>query len=171
LPGVADCDRLPDALDLVGILDSTSLDEIPLDVDPLEIDGERGGERARVDRHRHPGQRLPQRAGGIGDGVQRADPEAWIGHDLAARLPGALLLVLAHDERRVCVFGQHRDRRQREGARPRLDVGHVARQPGHGGRRGHRDAPGAGGVGHGERSLPAVRHQKVTVRPPSTVRT
>jgi hypothetical protein len=94
-----------DALDLVGILDRAGMREPLLYVDPLEVRGQSGGERARVDRHRLRVQHLPQRAGGIGDGVQRAGSEAWVGHDLAARLPGAFLLVLAHDQRRVPVGG------------------------------------------------------------------
>ena len=102
LPGIADRDRGPDQLDLVGILDRPRGDERVVDGLPLETECERRGKRAGVDRDRRPVDHLAERPGGGADRVDRADPEARVGRDLAIRLARSVGLVVADDQDRAC---------------------------------------------------------------------
>ena len=115
----------------------------------------------------HLGQRSRCRA----DRIERADPEARVGHDLTARRHRSFGLVVADDEDGWPRRAENRDRWQRERARSRFDLGYMSGQPGHHPRMYDEERARTRGLGDRDRPLASRQHQNVTVSPPSTVRT
>ena len=168
---VADGDRRADQLDLVRVLDRARRRQLVADVDPVEPGRKRDRQRAGVDRDPGAVEHVGQRSRGRADRIERADPEARVGHDLTARRHRSFGLVVADDEDRRPRRAENRDRWQRERARPRFDLGHMSGQPRHHRRMRDEERARTRRLGDRDRPLASRQHQNVTVSPPSTVTT
>ena len=170
LPHVRQGERRPQQGDLVVVLDCAGKRELRSCLDRSQPGGEGRRQRGALRCESRAGRDLRERPGGAACRIDGAQSVAGIGDDLAVQRGCGILLVLADDQDRQRAGGQNGERQRRERARPGLDLGGEAGEPGHRRRMGSEQAVRAVSGGDLECAV-ATGRQKVTVTPPSTVNT